>query len=69
MPRQTDRRYTFESADASAFEVVAFRLSEGLSEPYLLEVELSSVNAAVDFGKVLDQPALFTTSGKTPSSP
>ncbi|HCF4401596.1 TPA: type VI secretion system tip protein VgrG, partial [Pseudomonas aeruginosa] len=45
---------------ADAFEVVEFRLTEGLSETFLLDVELSCANPAIDFGQVLDRPALLT---------
>jgi Phage tail baseplate hub (GPD)/PAAR motif len=41
-------------------KVVSFTLNEALSEPFLLDVQLSSDSAAADFGNVLDQPALFT---------
>lgn len=60
MPRQTDLRYTFEPAGGGDFDVVAFTLSEGLSEPFVLNVQLSSEDANVDFGGLLDQAALFT---------
>ncbi|HFX1080050.1 TPA: type VI secretion system Vgr family protein [Pseudomonas aeruginosa] len=59
MAVQSDLRFTF-SAGADAFEVVEFRLSEGLSETFLLDVELSCANPAIDFGQVLDRPALLT---------
>ncbi len=67
MPRQSDLRFTFEPASGVAFEVVAFTLEEALSEPFTLTVDLSSTDASVDFGQVLDQPALFTLwHGETP---
>ncbi|MFD2641290.1 type VI secretion system Vgr family protein [Pseudomonas japonica] len=59
MPVQSDLRFTF-TAGPDAFEVVEFRLSEGLSETFHLDVELSSANPAIDFGQVLDRPALLT---------
>ncbi|HIE1840060.1 TPA: type VI secretion system Vgr family protein [Pseudomonas aeruginosa] len=59
MAVQTDLRFTF-TAGAEAFEVVEFRLVEGLSEPFHLDVQLSCANPAVDFGQVLDRPALLT---------
>lgn len=40
--------------------MVEFNFTEGLSQPFVLDVELSSGNPAVDFGQILDQPALFT---------
>ncbi len=60
MSRQSDLRFTFEPASGTAFEVIEFHLTEALSEPFCLELELASANAAVDFGDLLDQPALFT---------
>ncbi|MEN4918003.1 type VI secretion system tip protein TssI/VgrG [Achromobacter spanius] len=61
MPRLSDVRFTFTpSAVGLDFEVIQFTLDEALSETFQLHVELSSFDAAVDFGAVLDQPALFT---------
>ncbi|MBN3858598.1 type VI secretion system tip protein VgrG, partial [Paraburkholderia sp. Ac-20340] len=60
MPRQSDVRFTFEAAGSIAFDVVGFQLTEGISSPFNLTVELSSTDPAVDFSKVLDQPATFT---------
>ncbi|MDR0277593.1 MAG: type VI secretion system tip protein VgrG [Paucimonas sp.] len=56
---QSDLRFTFTAA-TGVFEVVEFHLSEGLSETFRLEVDLSSTDPAVEFGKILDRPALFT---------
>ncbi|HDR9770742.1 TPA: hypothetical protein QDC27_005988, partial [Burkholderia cepacia ATCC 25416] len=52
MPTQSDLRFTFTAGDES-FEVVEFTLHEGLSETFLLRVELASTNPAIDFGQVL----------------
>ena len=60
MPRQSDLRFTFVPASGVALEVVAFTLTEGLSEPFHLALELSSGDPAVDFGSLLDQPAVLT---------
>ncbi|SAK76014.1 Rhs element Vgr protein [Caballeronia pedi] len=60
MPRQSDLRFTFEPASGVAFDVLEFDLKEALSEIFELTLELSSADPAVDFGKMLDQPALFT---------
>jgi type VI secretion system secreted protein VgrG len=60
MPRQSDLRFTFEPASGAAFDVVKFILKEALSETFKLELDLSSSDLAVDFGSMLDQPALFT---------
>ncbi len=59
MPTQSDLRFTFAIGD-QPFDVVEFTLQEGLSETFLLQVELASANAAIDFGKVLDRAALLT---------
>ena len=59
MPVQSNLRFTF-SAGPDSFEVVEFHLTEGLSETFRLEVDLSCNNPAVDFGQVLDRPALLT---------
>ena len=59
MAVNSDLRFTF-TAGPDVFDVVEFHLSEGLSETFRLEVDLSSTNRAVDFGQVLDRPALLT---------
>ncbi|WP_448195066.1 type VI secretion system Vgr family protein [Pseudomonas aeruginosa] len=59
MSIRCDLRFTF-TAGPEAFEVVEFRLVEGLSETFHLDVDLSCANPAVDFGQVLDRPALLT---------
>ncbi|WP_268960786.1 contractile injection system protein, VgrG/Pvc8 family, partial [Zestomonas carbonaria] len=59
MPRQSDLRFTFAPASGD-FEVISFELDEGLSMPFRLTLELSSRDPAVDFGAILDRPALFT---------
>ncbi|MCU1735683.1 type VI secretion system tip protein VgrG [Pseudomonas sp. 20P_3.2_Bac4] len=59
MPAQSDLRFTFTTGPDD-FEVVEFHLTEGLSETFRLEVDLSCANPAVDFGQVLDRPALLT---------
>ncbi|WP_312433799.1 type VI secretion system tip protein TssI/VgrG [Achromobacter sp.] len=59
MPTQSDLRFTFTVGDES-FEVVEFTLQEGLSETFLLHIDLASAHSAVDFGQVLDRAALLT---------
>ncbi|WP_025809788.1 type VI secretion system tip protein TssI/VgrG, partial [Pseudomonas chlororaphis] len=59
MAVQSDLRFTF-TAGGYEFDVVEFWLTEGLSETFKLDVDLSSTNPAVDFGQVLDRPALLT---------
>ncbi|MDH0738169.1 type VI secretion system Vgr family protein, partial [Achromobacter spanius] len=60
MPRLSDLRFTFTPASGVEFDVIEFTLDEALSETYRLCLELSSVDPAIDFGTLLDQPALFT---------
>ncbi|KNE29801.1 type IV secretion protein Rhs [Achromobacter spanius] len=60
MSHKQDHRFTFTPASGAAFDVVEFTLDEALSETYRLCLELSSVDPAIDFGTLLDQPALFT---------
>ena len=67
MPRQSDLRYTFEPLKGDAFDVVSFKFEEGLSQPFKLELELASHNAAIDFNRELDLAGLFTIwRGETP---
>ncbi|WP_312540323.1 type VI secretion system Vgr family protein [Achromobacter mucicolens] len=57
----SDLRFSFVPTFAELeFEVVQFTLDEALSEPYCLRVDLSCFDPSVDFGALLDQPALFT---------
>lgn len=42
MPRQSDLHFTFEPLQGDAFEVVSFKLDEGLSQPFKLKLELAS---------------------------
>ncbi|MBV4460113.1 type VI secretion system tip protein VgrG [Pseudomonas sp. COR58] len=66
--RQRDLRFTFSVLSGQLeFEVVEFTLEEALCEPFCLTVELASYNSAIDFGQVLDHPALLTIwQGATP---
>lgn len=67
MPSQPDVRFTFEPTCGAAFEVISFTLEEGLSQPFKLQLELASHDAALDFGTLLDKPAVFTLwHGETP---
>ncbi|WP_343665180.1 type VI secretion system Vgr family protein [Paraburkholderia tropica] len=68
MPRQSDLRFTFEPASGLQFDVLEFDFNEALSETFSLRLKLSSINPAVDFAQILDQPALFTLwRGNTPA--
>ena len=67
MPRQSDLRYTFEPSGGADFEVIEFKLDEGLSQPFKLDLKLASFDAELDFGTLLDKPALLTIwRGDTP---
>ena len=66
---QTELRYSFEAqgdgeeqgeASGISFDVVEFKLEEALNEPFVLEVELLSTDANIDFDQLIDKPALFT---------
>ncbi|RUS67396.1 Actin cross-linking toxin VgrG1 [Saezia sanguinis] len=65
---QTDLRFSFEAGKNNeesettpiTFDVVEFKLEEALNEPFVLEIELLSSDANINFDKLLDQPALFT---------
>ncbi|MGV8403062.1 type VI secretion system Vgr family protein, partial [Pseudomonas aeruginosa] len=66
MATQSDFRFTFTVGNES-FEVVEFTLREGLSETFLLQVDLASINPAIDFGQILDHIGLLTIwRGDTP---
>ncbi|MDE1143187.1 MAG: type VI secretion system tip protein TssI/VgrG [Paraburkholderia tropica] len=60
MPRQSDLRFAFEVVNGPHFGVVEFEHEEALSECFTLSIDLYSTDPAVDFGRVLDQPALLT---------
>ncbi|MCA8214067.1 hypothetical protein LGN20_09125 [Burkholderia cepacia] len=49
MVDRTDLRFTFTAGNES-FEVMEFTLHEGLSETFLLQLESTSANTAIDFG-------------------
>ncbi|CAK7053855.1 MAG: Actin cross-linking toxin VgrG1 [Bacteroides rodentium] len=65
---QTDLHFDFRVGNEDeddevtpiAFDVVEFKLTEALNEPFVLEVGLLSTDADIDFSKLLDQPVLFT---------
>ncbi|EHC5874214.1 type VI secretion system tip protein VgrG, partial [Salmonella enterica subsp. enterica serovar Eastbourne] len=66
MATQSDFRFTF-TVGKESFEVVEFILREGLSETFLLQVDLASINPAIDFGQILDHIGLLTIwRGDTP---
>lgn len=63
MLTQTDPRFTFDifGCEASnAFKLAEFEFDQVLCRPHRLSIGLSSVHAAVDFGRALDRPARLT---------
>jgi predicted component of type VI protein secretion system len=61
MRHPANLHYSFEPLSSDAeFDVVTFKLTEALSAPFTLELELVSDADDVDFGKLLDKPALTT---------
>ncbi|MCX2890159.1 type VI secretion system tip protein TssI/VgrG [Pseudomonas sp. DCB_BI] len=63
MPSQSGLYYSFRPlVTPLEFEVASFQLKEGISSNFQLELELVSHEYDVDFGALLDQPALFTIS-------
>jgi len=60
MPRQSEYRFAVELAHGPAFDVVRFELTEGLSQPFRLSLELSCFQHSVDLDALLDGPATFT---------
>lgn len=57
--KQSDFRFGFQAlAGRTEFEVVSFKLEEAISQPFVLSLELVSYDSDVDFGQVLDKPAL-----------
>ncbi|MCT8166894.1 MULTISPECIES: type VI secretion system Vgr family protein [unclassified Pseudomonas] len=61
MPSQSDLRFTFHPlVGKTQFEVVSFSLTEAVSTPFKLILELISFEKDVDFSHLLDKPVLFT---------
>ena len=57
---QSEIRFRFEVPGGPVFDVVRFELREGLSEPFRLELELSSADSDIDLDSLLDVDATFT---------
>ena len=57
IPKQSDPCFTFTIGDES-FEVVEFTLQEGLSETFLLHVDLASAHSSIcsSTGRLGDEP-------------
>ena len=60
MPQQSEMQFTLVTEGGPAWEVVKFTLTEALSQPFRLEVDLASLSASVDFDALLDTPVTFT---------
>ncbi|WP_199101155.1 type VI secretion system tip protein TssI/VgrG, partial [Dyella sp. ASV21] len=60
MPQQSDISFAFHGPDGLAADVVSFELTEGLSELFKLDLELSSSDPEWPFQSLLDQQALFS---------
>ncbi|QIA76527.1 type VI secretion system Vgr family protein [Rodentibacter caecimuris] len=60
MATQSNYRYTLDSSDKYPFDVVSFQLTEGLSEPFRLELRLSSFDPNIPFSALMDKPVTFT---------
>ena len=59
MAHQSDVRFRFLVGEQS-LDVVRFELTEGVSQAFRLNLELSSVDDAIDGAGLLDQDAIFT---------
>ncbi|BDU17796.1 type VI secretion system Vgr family protein [Lysobacter auxotrophicus] len=59
MAHQSDVRFRFLVGEQS-LDVVRFELTEGVSQAFRLNLELSSVDDAIDGAGLLDQDAVFT---------
>ncbi|TGY47959.1 type VI secretion system tip protein VgrG [Rodentibacter caecimuris] len=60
MATQSNYRYTLDSGDKHPFDVVSFQLTEGLSEPFKLELMLSSFDPNIPFSALMDKAVTFT---------
>ena len=55
MAVQSDYRYTLDAGEKHTFDVISFKLTEGLSEPFRLELMLSSFDPNISFSALMDQ--------------
>ncbi|WP_143530851.1 type VI secretion system Vgr family protein, partial [Rodentibacter myodis] len=60
MAPQSNYRYTLDCGDKYRFDVISFHLIEGLSEPFKLELQLSSFDPNVSFSALMDKSVTFT---------
>lgn len=57
---QSDYRFRLQLAEGPSFDVVRFVLTEGLSQPFRLSLELSCFQHDIELDVLLDGPATFT---------
>ena len=55
MAVQSDYRYTLDAGEKHTLDVISFKLTEGLSEPFRLELMLSSFDPNISFSALMDQ--------------
>ncbi|WP_386688349.1 type VI secretion system Vgr family protein [Lonepinella sp. MS14437] len=60
MAVQSTYRYSLTLNHPTEFDVVSFVLTEGLSRPFRLELELASFDASPSFAEILDNTATLT---------
>lgn len=60
MAHLSDLRFALVVAGDLSLDVVRFDLEEGISQPFRLELDLSSFDAAIDANALLDREAVFT---------
>ena len=60
MAAQSDLSFRFEGVEGATFDVVRFELIEGLSQPFRLDLELSSSEPNVELDTLLDSEVTFT---------
>ncbi|WP_318256350.1 contractile injection system protein, VgrG/Pvc8 family, partial [Rodentibacter caecimuris] len=52
--------YSLALSEGGEFDVISFKLTEGLSEPFRLELMLSSFQPTIAFSALMDKLATFT---------
>ncbi|WP_206860759.1 type VI secretion system Vgr family protein [Lysobacter changpingensis] len=57
---KSDVAFSFALGEGPALDVVRFELTEGVSQAFRLELDLSSADDAIDAAELLDREAVFT---------
>ena len=57
---KSDVAFSFALGEGPALDVVRFELTEGVSQSFRLELDLSSVDDTIDTAELLDHEAVFT---------